>query len=357
MDPIAAKITKTLVSKVIAPAVGNYLKKLPRTNDERFEIARREMFEDWLLEVRDRTQEQFEDLARWCPDIDERLEALERDRAAHRVHVNYARAADAEPIDERRRMLAFADAALIDSRLTVPEHSRVERLIRELDPDDVLWLSALDRIAGRRRGETVHWDEGNLRWTLWSESSSADVLVASGCVRIQHHSGGLGHAGHDAALVTRQGSQVLHALRLYVALRPAPAKIPGREAHPEDRSEDEARKTLARAFSPADVLRIGSTRRARYDFPHRGDGAGAPLPPHNAKAILRIAKVPRGEAGHLADHFPGSERTPKDTCTPVEEIFAEVRDEGDGPDVCTVTIHGPHDVLRWLADDIGARWT
>ena len=49
--------------------------------------------------------------------LESKLTELQDEQAYGRVYANYARAADAEAIDERRRMLAFAAAALIDARL------------------------------------------------------------------------------------------------------------------------------------------------------------------------------------------------------------------------------------------------
>jgi hypothetical protein len=80
-------------------------------------------------------------------------------------------------------MLAFADAALIDSRLTVAKHSRVERILRELDPDDVLWLDVLEKVVGVRRGTATFPHQDALRWSVWNDCPASDILVASACVR------------------------------------------------------------------------------------------------------------------------------------------------------------------------------
>jgi hypothetical protein len=74
-----------------------------------------------------------------------------------RVLDNYGYEAAREPMDERRRMLAYAAAGSVHHTLTIAQLARVERMIRELDPDDLVVLAKLEErpMPGPRSVQSV----------------------------------------------------------------------------------------------------------------------------------------------------------------------------------------------------------
>lgn len=333
------------------------MRRFPDPNTPVFMEARDELFRAWLVEVANQTQAQYDDQQARTTDLEARLDEREADLVTQRVHANYARAADAESDDERRRMLAFADAALIDTTITLAQHSRAQRIIRELDPSDALWLNVLNKVTGVRRGKEVLRHEDHLRWIVWSESPAADILSGSGCVRLSHDSGGFGGASWDGAVVTREGRLVLNVLRLYVRARPAPIEVPGRETRPDDVTEAEAWVRLGRIPSlRGDVARLATGRLAMYDASKPNANLDGPTPAHNAKATLRIFQVPISDAEAVASRAPLELGQWLNPGMPVDDVRIDAPESGGDSETRTLQIHGPHDVVRWLADEIDARW-
>ena len=74
-------------------------------------------------------------------------------------------------------MLAHAAAAIAKLEISVGEHARVQRVLRELDTEDLLVLHALWLTRSGPRTERCE------RFHAW-ERADAESLVASGCVRI-----------------------------------------------------------------------------------------------------------------------------------------------------------------------------
>jgi hypothetical protein len=363
VEPIStAHALALLGGKVAVPVLKRFVSKLATAGDQAFNEARKGLFEDWLIESVLLQQQRFDYLRARIDDVEAKIGERAEDPSMLRVHANFMRAADSEPIDERRLMLAFADAALIDPTLTVAELARTERKIRELDPDDVLWLSAIDKVVGRRLGDKLLRHEDEVRWAVLKDSRSADVLASSGCVRVRHESapgGSLGGpTGWDGVSVTREGDLVLRVLRLYAKTRPLPIVPPGREARPGDVTQAEALAKLdAIAGLRSDVWRMAGDVVARYDSPKAGARDEQPPPPHNAKGVLRIPGVAVAEAEALAARTS----TPSPSVNvgmPVDEVLVDARpDESGDAQKRVAQIHGPHDVLRYLADEVDARWT
>jgi len=284
-------------------------------------------------------------------EVADRVIARSAEEAADRLQWNYAEQAIKEPIEERAVMLQHAAAAVIDVRMTIAEHAAVQRVLQELDPRNVLDLSVLDRVAGNVWKGSSYTTPDHLRHEVWSRMTvSSDILVTSGCVRVSYVGGTLNSPVHGEVAVTRLGKLVLRVLRSFVAARMEAADVPGRPSIPGSRTEDEARRLIGEALWNA-ALRLVP---ARYDYPKRGQSP-ADLPQPNAKAVLRFPLVApvkaerlRGFAGdsHVAGAMPG---------TIVDGIAVTVR-ESDGQPAAEVLIHGPHDVMRWLAEAVEAEW-
>jgi hypothetical protein len=186
------------------------------------------------------------------------------------------------------------------------------------------------------------------------ESPSADILAASGVVRIGHTgSGGAGVGGHDELIVTRQGHMVLKTLRLFIRSRVLPAQIPGRERRDDDRSDTDAWEMINRLSGlRAAAIRLAGTSGSIYQL--FGFDTG-PIQPKKA-ATLRLFKVPAEEAAALEKLSTYAQAALGQEEQNVETITICAHDVGPTPDVRAVDIRGPHDVLRWLADEVCAPW-
>lgn len=181
--------------------------------------ARNEESFAWAADLALRDRERLEALqsqAAKIADLEEKLAALVADPQFFRVRTNYCFEAAREAIDERRRMLAYAAAGSLAPGLTVGQIARVERTIRELDPDDVKFLKLLSEYG----------DDGS-RYSGWQENDeSGHVLLAAGCVDKQttvdagtfvFAAGTRLPSGERSLLsITPLGLRVLHILDLYL---------------------------------------------------------------------------------------------------------------------------------------------
>jgi hypothetical protein len=374
VDPATAalvvNIGKEVVKRVLEiPAVKRYIANLPDPNTPRFREARDELFREWFVEYAEKVAYLYASLQALADDVAE-LEARVQERSddgeAQAVYANYARSAYQEPIEERRRMLAHAAAGVIDSALSVADHSRVERTLRELDPSDVLALHGLSQCAGNFYKGSKQHSLNRVRQLVWADWPRADVLVASGCVRISTERVGYGitFAPEEVASVTPFGGHVLHVLRAYVATRATPFEVPGRETPPGSRTREEA-LAFVHATNPAlpnelpravrQPLPAGA-RRCWFDHAKRHDTTGE-LPPARAKGIIRLEGIAEDVAQRLGGRIlttPTSDLPMHGQ--PVDSIDVVLRRVDGRPGTFDIDIHGPHDVLRWLADDVGAPW-
>lgn len=146
------------------------------------------------------------------------VEALLNEPEFQKIADNYALEAQREALLERARMLAYALAGtLCNGNLTISQKSRVERVIRELDPADALLLYQLSCVSL----ETVENDgfdrDAMMRMQLLDkQASSRDILHASGCVNWESN-GGL-DGGVLYAYITTIGEAVLEVLSGYTQI-------------------------------------------------------------------------------------------------------------------------------------------
>lgn len=262
---------------------------------------------------------------------------------------NFAIEAKREAMDERRRMLAHATAAIANMALDLGELARAERVLRELDPNDIRTLRGLwmvrEALAGPKH-------PGRIRYELW-QAQLADALVASGCVLIEY-ANVLG-TETERVRVTQTGLTALRAMRTYTATRPPPFEVPGHTRTPEFRSEAEARAMLT-----AVPELVGACSRARgpgFDFKHlQFDPAGvAAEAAPRAKAQLVFRHMPLADARSIAnasaDEIAGAPHG-----QPVDRIAIAITSTTTDELHACVHVTGPHDVLCVLADDLDAPW-
>jgi hypothetical protein len=276
-----------------------------------------------------------------------------------RLLENFGREAAQEATDERIRLLAHAGAGAFDLRMHIAERARAERTLRELDPGDVLALHAIDRCATYIYYGHRFTNEAELRYAFWSKLDNADTLAASGCVRDAPNSPvaqGMAAPANHQLHVTPLGRLILQITRSYAATRTLPFDIPGRDLFPGSRSPAEAWDVIHAVDGLHDaVVRLSSGKPTRYDAARLDYNSFGPPHPRGA-GVLRIDEVERDAAERLASKAPRDETRPAPTPnTPTDRIEVEVHSVADRATVDLV-VRGPHDVLRWLADEIEARW-
>ncbi len=283
-------------------------------------------------------------------DVRAQLSEMVGDDQFVRLVGSYTRQASQEPLDERVRMFAHAVAGSFDLGLNIGEKARVERVLRELDPADVILLSRIHRAAG-----SVWWEAGlgedfgsteRLRHRLWQSSPKGEALAASYCVRTEVMRGA-GTAGTPTIVVTETGRLVLRVLRSFVAARPAAFDAPGREV-------DEASRSREQAHALLDAVGV---RSAVVDFCLRN----RVTPSYScarAKKVDAIFSLPAGSTATRINFLPVDTAAAEalTSIAPKGEIsIHSARTDMDNA-FSNLWIEGTHDVLRWLADDLEAPW-
>jgi hypothetical protein len=359
-------------------AVAQFLERQGRTED--FKEARNAMAFAWVAEMAERlaeneraSREAFLLTGGTLVEHERRLEEVLGPEVEVLMHL-YGEAAYKEAQQERRRMLQHAAAALIDLDVRIEEKCRIEKVLRDLDPQDVLELDRLGRVAGNvERDESgrlgfarVYETDRAFLFVMLTRSRSGDALISSGCVRttpsVGQGSVRMTNLPADAH-VTRRGRLVLFTLRTYIAHRRLPA--PGRELTPGSRPEVEARALLAGieglsvgvARAARDARRRDPTSRqhdplsqVQFDFVKPkvvGDAHDRAVKyedvPPATRATLHVNPVSRATADALR------------AVRSVDEARIRVVDCPDGE--ANVTVEGPFDIIRWLAEDVEAWWT
>jgi hypothetical protein len=330
---------------------GDYLAR----NDLSFKEARDELFRGWASELAVASNEVAKEVRRLGEDFERQSEERAENHEAQRVLMNYAEQAYREPIDERRRMLAHAAAGILDVRLTIAQHAKVQRILHELDPDDVLVLWGLSLTCGHVVSGKSADNDGGARYFLWDQSPSRDTLLAAGLVQLPPP-GALG-PGHLA--VTRLSGPILTALRSFLATRKPPFEVPGREEFAWCRPESGAREVLREL--PREVFEAARVAAVKqYDAPKRNvNGEQVYDPPVNAMGRLTLVPIPVELGSKLVHAMPREAgKDPDQPGVPASRvrIFASPMTVADGSAAYNVAIEGPHDAMRWLAEDLGALW-
>lgn len=299
--------------------------------DARFRQWTRETFEYYLQYMRY--------LAAKVENLEARITEQAEDPQLYRVVGNYTYEAAKEALDERLKMLSAAAAGNVDPTLTIAQKARVERTVRELNPEEVSVLWGLHRTEG-----VFHFDGtkcgsvGQLRWRLLSEAD-AEILLAAGCVGTRTMTGYGG--GITEAHVTTLGTQVLRILLMYVLERGAPFPIPGRHVKPSDRTNEEAEALLASMPLLTDFLTFAEHSQMlgkQYVMPSSSEGDDVA---HLIGNIFDAQALPKSQALIASLDAP---------------LFGEIRPFNESDQSFQVDIRGPHDVLRVAADRIDAGW-
>jgi hypothetical protein len=162
--------------------------------------------------------------------------------------------------------------------------------------------------------------------------------------------------GEDASIVhlhghcvTQLGEDVLTALRSYAGTRPLPFAVPGREMELHDRSEDDARALLQSVPGLCEFALWFSHHASSIDL-----RVYERMRPNQLPVLtfyLHDRQTWKSKLDTLAKITTGSE---------ISVVLATqpyTPHNGEPYDLLRVEISGPHDILRYLADDCEAVWT
>jgi hypothetical protein len=233
LELASASIDLADVAGTLVPVVGKTLAHWANRNTRALVEARDEMFRDWVVEEKRATVEHARRLTEQAGDLEAlraKLEELISDPSFGRVRDNYGYEAAREALHERRRMLAYASAGSANVELTISQIARVERTIRELDPENIGLLAKLAAIVDPPPSGLEANSETSATWTnqangaahvravLVLEDPTGEVLLASGCVLLftVKPPAGMISSPIEGAAVTQIGQWVLAVLDGYI---------------------------------------------------------------------------------------------------------------------------------------------
>ena len=373
MDPVTAGLVihKAFALAKSAHGALKIANRLVRANDVAFLEARDEVAYEWGAEAKVRLDALIQEQARIAnllgesvEGLDEKVSALLEDHQIDLLAALYADCAYREALEERRKMLCHAAATIADLGVSIEEKCRVEKVLRDLDPKDIIELDRIARVVGwvRRLPDgraRAYLDEARFRYVVLDESKSRDALMSSGCIReLNPDVWGSVHAepASSQAFISRRGQLVLRTMRSYVG--PRRLLAPGRELPPGARSEQDARAWLEeRAPGLASPLRGMALRarrapegRVQFDtIKARAEGPAAAdqtltliEPPPTTAVRLHLSPVSAKDAAELP------------ALAPDQGLALEVRQDAGGS--TSLALVGPLDAIYWMAEDLDAVW-
>ncbi|MGK3966350.1 hypothetical protein WMF38_19465 [Sorangium sp. So ce118] len=153
--------------------LSQWLTRLSQRNTDDFVRARDEMFREWIAELHQALHELLPEWEGRFSELEIKLDKIAEDPQLFRLLDGFGYEASREAINERRRLLAHAAAGAMSPELTIGQKARVERTLRELDPDDVILLCNINSMT----------DAGARYTALEASGASGDMLIGSGCIR------------------------------------------------------------------------------------------------------------------------------------------------------------------------------
>lgn len=345
LDPVSQFVAKTAASFALRESGRLLQQKLGASNQALLQ-ARDEILWEWVLELKELMRRHIDTQdAPYREQVQQRFGEYEMSA----LFANYCDDAYREPEEDRRIFLQHAAAGLANLEITLSEHSRIFRVLRELDGNDVRVLYALWRLP--LKVPPGGKSPGRLNFELW-QRSGADPLEPSGCIRVGVEGGGAGTgASHEYLAITRTGVLVLRATRSYLSTRGPAYPVPGHESREDFRTEMEAETQCRAVTGLVDTILQASRPQfgghVSYDSPNISAGA-----PSRGKAQLVVRNIPSALASSL--NF-GRVSNSAQIGDPVDEVwYAPPITDQTGQ--ATLHVYGPHDVLRWLAYETDARW-
>ena len=315
-----------------------FLHGLTQLNDQAFKKERQELYEDWIIEI----DKALRILSTLVADLGDSIEQQFQERQFRHLIANFHFEAVREVMDERREMLAHATAGACANTMSLGRRARLERTLRELDPDDVRALFGLSQVVGRYDLEGKDYrDTEQLRHHALSLVPNADSLIASGAIRVGIHAGFGGST--PWCLVTQLGHDILFLLSTFVRDRGAMFPVPGRQIRDGERDEQDARQVLSSIKGLEQLFSLLPT------VSRIGKQYVAPV----CRAPDEVSQTP-----HVLINVFGQEH--RSSFEDLEKSFAgtelHCRVETGSQEYFRVLVYGPHDLLRVIADDLDAHW-
>lgn len=331
-EMILAKLAGGVLLRYGAKRLDAAMRQFFGANDARFREAVELDKQDHLLRKFTYLEETMADLEAQFVDLGAKVDVQSDDAQMHRLWANFVWESIREATAERREMLAAADAGIVDPTLTIEQKARVERTLRQLDPTDVRALFGFELI-----GNADGYLARNELYELWKRLPDGDVLVSSGCMRLNPEPlAGAGGAGKPVPEVTPLGRNVLRVLRVYVRKRGPSFEIPGRPPVPDEQTRQAVKSSLDAVAGLRDLLEWA--RHASFV----------------SFAVPRTGGEARLEAYFDAETLLGRVKGLVDA---VDRAVAPVRVAIERHSAhAFVKIEGPFEILRVVADDAWARW-
>ena len=288
------------------------------------------------------------------------VERLAESDDSRRILASFAFEAMREALPARKEMLAAAAAYLLLTDMPIEEKARCERALRQLDALNVMQLYGLSRVVSKYlHGEDVK-NADVVRHGAWLSLEDREVLTSAGCVSITPVA--LSFSGNERATaalrLTKTGKLVLRVLADYTNRGVVPFTPHGRERATDARSPEDARAFfksevpgLLHALRP--LVRRVSPYPARYDFPDVGrrNQVVAPARPREPAEIY-VDGVAKEEAERIGAMKPFHPITHENLRLGRDFNVVAVHG-GEQFGRWFVRVHGPHDVLSVIADDLG----
>lgn len=344
---------------------------------ENFRAVRDEMNREWSAETAGRVTERIAESRDGFVQAGGTVEAHDRllgqiieQPETQVLAALYSEASYREAIAERRRMLSFAAASIVALDLAIEEKASVERVLRDLEPDDVLELHKLSRAVGKIERlpdgfGKEHVSTDALRHAVLSRSSRNDALVGERCVRETQATtgGGFGSApgSYEVARVTDRGVLILRVLAKYIEEKHDAFVGCGREEISGSRSAVEAREILAEAPGFVTALRAALGAAAVEQIypggrPSFSQAVPSLLPREDGTRIVEPSPRAASKLSLWAAPPDAARRVPQPP-TSLETVVTLEDLPGYGRPATNVVVTGPYDLLRWLADYLDAHWT
>ncbi|MBK9000888.1 MAG: hypothetical protein IPM35_34645 [Myxococcales bacterium] len=294
----------------------------------------------WVADVAEQTRQYVEHHHRLDRDVRRleesvhRLESAAQQAEEARLYTSLRWEAAREATVERRHLLACVAAALAFDDMTLDDKARVERVVRQLDPDEARFLYAMERSLLSPA----------LLFDLWSAYGRRSVLTSLGCIDIDYKPLAGAGGGKPTLRVSDVGGLALRGMRLYLRERGPAFLDKYRDPAPSDDEERDVWRRMQEVEGAPGLLQGLSevVRHPVYTPP--------PLPAPDALGTLFFGGAPAAHADQVASLTEVLESLQQNlgVATSVHEL----------PDtsIKNVEFVGPHPVLRVLADYLEARW-
>lgn len=299
---------------------------------------------DWESKQAEAIHIVIPELVAVCDDLDRRVTEMAKDEELVFVWQNFEWEGRREATGERRKMLAYASAAMLEPEIPSAQKARIERLLRSLGPTDAAALAAVRRCIGRTNhttGRKTFTCLAELRYDyLQKLGADGENLEGLGLVKVDLDAfKGAGGVGNAKLRITATGKMLLHILRHYLATRRLEG-VPGRDPAMATRTEDEALSVFQTEYPTLFVLLLRLARRGLYHTLHDQPGGGY---------ILQLAIT---DASNWHGAFAAESRDAGE----LQLVVSEPTSAGGGSPYFFVQLSGAVDLILAAHDIVVSEW-